>query len=152
MKALIFALSLLVSNFAYAAGAEQYKTLKEVKNADLYRLTCSDTKGTPQIHVFAEVAKSKVTALKIFTIVPAVSANVIDYTENAQSIDVNLETSTLSLKGDFPGVYWNVELELNVKDTAKGLAGTFNYDDGDGSWASRKVTCGAVNYLLSPSN
>lgn len=152
MRRLIpFSLLLLLSVNAFAQGAVEYRTLKEVMAAGFYRLTCSDVRDPIQAHTYLEVENDRVTALKIIYVTPAKSLNVIEYAKADLAKIVVTETDRLQIAGDRPGAYWDESYLLNLREARDGsLTAEFEYDDGDGLALHRTMKCGALNYILSP--
>ncbi len=140
------------NNLALAAGAEAYPTLSALKSATFFRLTCSDVKSSNQVHIYIEVNKGTVEDVKLLTISPAVSLNVIQYSrEDLKGLTMKSDESSLEIQGSRPGAYSDESLSLIIKDGKNGIQGTLLYDDGDGASLNRKMKCGAVNYILAPT-
>lgn len=129
------------------AQAIEYKTLADVKKADFYRLTCSDTSKPMHIHTFLTVEKDVITKLQLIWATPALSLNVIEYSQkDLQGLKVTEGADQIQYAGDRPGAYWAESYLLTLKE---GVA-SFEYDDGDGTMIRRELNCGAVNYIFSP--
>ncbi|HEX7676071.1 MAG TPA: hypothetical protein VF412_17985 [Bdellovibrio sp.] len=137
---------------AFAAGAESYKTIENLKAQDFYRITCSDSSESTQVHIYAQVNKGQVEDLKIVFLKPAQSLNVLQFSKSdLAKISIKQNESGLEISGSRPGSYYDETLSLTVKDGKDDLVGTLSYDDDDGVSVQRKVKCGAVNYLLFPN-
>ncbi|WP_415061660.1 hypothetical protein, partial [Bdellovibrio sp.] len=143
----------VVSNSrAMAAGAEAYPTLSALKSATFYRLTCSDVKSSNQAHIYIEVNNGTMEDVKLVTISPALSLNVLQYSkEDLKGLAVTSKETSLEIQGLRPGAYYDETLSLTIADGKHGLQGILSYDDGDGASLQRTVKCGAVNYVLMPS-
>ena len=140
-------LALMFVSLKVSAQAIEYKTLADIQKADFYRLTCSDTANPMHIHTFLTVEKDVVTKLQIIWVTPSQSLNVIDYSKkDLAGLTVTETRNEIQIAGDRPGAYWDESYLLKVKDGSA----SFEYDDGDGTMIKRQVTCGAVNYILSP--
>lgn len=152
MKKLLIGLLLSSTATTAFAGSESYPNLASLKSANFYRLTCSDTSSEIQANIYVEVNNGKVDDVKIITIAPALSLNVIQFAKtDLNGIKASAKDTKLEVSGTRPGAYYDEELSLVVKDGDKGLTGKLYYNDGDGMTLTRKVNCGAVNYILNPS-
>lgn len=153
MRRLIPLSLLLLSVNAFAQGAVEYRNLKEVFAAGFYRLTCSDTQSPIQAHVYVVVEKDRVTELKILSIAPAESLNLISYSRKDLSQIQITEGPSLRIAGRRPGAYWSEAFDLNVFEDQNGsLVADLEYDDGEGMALERRMKCGAVTYVLAPGH
>lgn len=156
MKILFALLPFVASAFstsAVAAGAENYDNLAALAKTSFYRLTCSDTASEIQVHGYVEVSGGKPVAFKIYTLKPALSVDVTEFSKkDLGGLKVSLSPKALVIDGGRAGAYYDETVSIEVKDGAQGLEGTFSYNDGDGVSFSRSVRCGAVNYILKPNN
>lgn len=151
MKSVLFVLVAALAPQSFAQGARKYTSIDEAKRAGFYRLTCSSTDKPIQAHFYVEVQKGAIVDLKIVTVAPAESINVIQFKKPDYKTIALKPSRQLVIEGTRPGVYWSEEISIRVGDAAAGgFEGTVTYDDGDGLLIERAVKCGIVNYILNP--
>lgn len=134
-----------------AAGAEDYTTLESMKAAGLFNLTCSDVKDPIQSHIFVALADNKVGEIKLVTVAPGRSLDVIEF-RRSEALSATVSWGReLTVTGKRPGAYFDEQMELTVTNSKNGLKGHLNYDDGDGAALDRDMICGATSYILKPN-
>lgn len=151
-KTILFVV-LFASQLALAQGAIKFKSLKEARLSDVYRITCSDPMGAMQAHVYIEITSGRPSALKIVAIANSESLKVIEYTQSdLRRLKLVESKNELKISGQRPGIYLPEEFELSLNDSSGLFVGQLFYDDHDGMMLTREnISCGVVNYILSPS-
>ncbi len=156
MKQLTLGLLILIGAQSWASkGAVKFKSMNEASASGFYRLTCSDAEPQDiQAAIYLEVKDKAVTALKIVSLAPAESLIVLLFSDkDVGGLKIIESTDQTRFYGTRPGATVDEDIELTVKESTTGqFEAQLSYDDNDGGVAlSRKMKCGAVNYLLAPS-
>ena len=150
---IISLLLLATGPMTFAQGAIRFKSLEEARQANLYRITCSDPQNQIQAHIFIEIYQKKLSELKILTIANAESLMVVNFSaKDLSGFKMEESKNTLRIFGERPGTYFTEELDFNLSEKDQTFKATFYYNDHDGMIVDRKsMECGLVNYILSPS-
>lgn len=143
---------LILSQFCFAQGAVQFKSLREARAAGIYRITCSDTSGI-QAHIFLEMEQGKLVTLKMVTIANAESLKIIEFSRaDLDDLRIKETANELTISGHRPGAYLDEEIDFTLSDRSRRFLANLDYDDHDGMGLRREnMSCGVVNYILSPS-
>ena len=126
---------LLGSVNASAGTALVFNKIEELASNEA-RVSCSDISNSQaQKHLYFTLTQAGLADLHIMSINPGSSIWMSDFMGSARkllSTQVKKQGQHLVISAEYEGAVFNEEVSIDLRNSAQGIVGTFNYDDKDG--------------------
>lgn len=145
---------LLASTFLFAGKLQampvEYSKISDM-DGKVANIVCSGFSQNDQIHVLVSLDKNKVSDFIVFGVAPASKAHFIE-TDKIKTSRVEFEASKLKIEAVGRGFYFDPMLSLVIEESGnhKKWNAVVSFDDNDGIWFQREMSCGATNYKFMP--